>query len=70
MGYYDGPLDTELVSALAEKVDWEGGLSNYLFGYGGEVPKELQVLAQEAKQTWNAFEKAYESLLTQYGVSL
>ncbi len=69
MGYFDGPADADKVSGLATKVDYEGGLCEYLFGYGGEVPDEIYAESQEAIQAWEKFLSAYEALLTQYGIS-
>ncbi len=69
MAYFDGPADAEKLIGLVTKVDYEGGLCEYLFGYGGEVPDEIYGEAQDAIQAYKRFEGAFESLLSQHGLS-
>jgi hypothetical protein len=35
---------------LIQKIEWEGGLEEYLVYYGGDVPEELQEEARAAKE--------------------
>lgn len=44
-------------AAIAAKIDYEGGLAEYLLSYGGEMPEEFQEEVQD-------FIDAYHNLIT------
>ncbi len=55
----------------AQKIDWEGGLSDYIIGYGGSsIDPDLQAIYAEVTPVINAALKRVEDYFASKGVPL
>jgi hypothetical protein len=53
-----------------EKVDWEGGLLDYVCGYGGPVPEAMAAEAEELERAAARLEAAFHAYRALHGVIL
>ena len=49
-----------------DKVEWEGGLMEYVVDYGGEIPEELQDAANEFSAAAGKLFRAYREFCVKY----
>ena len=58
----------EELSDLQQKIDWEGGLTEYVTGYGGDMPEELTEQTEAVKVAVRELEAGFRLLLAQHDV--
>jgi len=58
----------ENLENLVQKIDWEGGLFEYLFNYGGEMPDELKDRVNDIQSSLQSLENEFATLLDQFDV--
>jgi hypothetical protein len=63
-------MTPEELDDLQNKIDWEGGLIDYVCGYGGSMPEELSKEVNAVKLAVSELENRFEELLTENGVEL
>lgn len=47
---------------LSAKIDNEGGLLYYMFGYGGDLPKEVQLIEKDFRECYGDLVSALQGL--------
>ena len=58
----------ETLTDLLSKIDWEGGLVEYVCGYGGDMPDELSDAVNNLKQAVSTLENDFGILLKNHNV--
>lgn len=59
---------TDEVEYLYHKIISEGGITEYIIHYGGEVPPELQKLADNLEKAYIEFKGALQELYKRHNV--
>ncbi len=60
--------ETEQLNELQSKIDYEGGLIEYVCGYGGDMPEQLADEVKAVKESVRALEGSFHALLDEHGV--
>jgi len=62
----------EELQELQEKIDYEGGLFEYIIGYAGPngMPEEIRPQARALEEAAQELQSAFENLLEQHDVEI
>lgn len=60
--------NTDNLLNLEHKIDYEGGMVEYICGYGGDMPDELKAEVDAVKLAVEALNTKYRALLEEFGV--
>lgn len=56
------------VQNLYDKIAWEGGITEYVIHYGGELPEEFQDLGEDLENAYCNLKTALQHLYKKHGV--